>query len=190
MLRIITPIILITVSILVSFFYIRPLYFESVSSLKYKVDIDDALQKNKEIEKSVMKLREDISSVSQSDFDKLEVILSGGVDRIRLLNDLNTIGLRHGIFFSNLRVDEDKIGGEISSEIVNKKGKSAPKTLLVNFSASSASYNNFKLFLKDIERSMKLMDINSISFSHTDSDETNPSGSYSYEVSLSTYWVE
>jgi len=188
MFRILIPIILIIAAGLVGFFYIKPLYFETVSSLAYKMDIDNALQKNKEIEETVVKLRADISSISQSDFDKLEVILPDNIDKIRLLNDINTITLRHGIPFNNLSVNESEISEEISDKIDGKKA--TLKALLIKFTASTASYNTFKLFLEDIERSMKLMDINSISFSAHDPDAINPSGSYSYDVSFNAYWIE
>ena len=185
MFRILTPIILIVVSILVGFLYIKPLYLDSMSSLEHKRDVDDSLQKNKEIQKIAKRLSADISSITQSDFDKLKVILPNSVDEIRLLNDFNTIALRHGITLNNLRVGE-----KTNSNISAKKDKPIVNVLSVDFSATSFSYNTFKLFLEDIERSMKLMDINSISFSVIDADATNPSGSYSYGVSFNTYWIE
>ncbi|GMQ95249.1 MAG: hypothetical protein BMS9Abin13_362 [Patescibacteria group bacterium] len=181
----IIPIILVVVSGLVGFFYIEPKYDEIKSSGVAEKSIDDALRRANKIARITETLSAEMDSISGLDLDKLGVILPSDIDTIRFLNTLNGIVARHDLTLESARVD---IGA--GDEAVDASSGVAPripevKILKVSFSVT-ASYDTFTDLLADLERSLMLMDIDSVSFSAVGKEKENI---YKYGVKLRTYWM-
>jgi Tfp pilus assembly protein PilO len=48
----------------------------------------------------------------------------------------------------------------------------------------TASYQNFLAFLQDIQSSLRILDITHLTVT------TNPTGTYTYSIQLTTYWLK
>lgn len=194
MFKSIIPIILIITSILIGFFYAKPLYEEMSIARSRLQAIDEALQKTKDISSAATELRREIESISPEDLDKLEnVMLPDGIDQIRFLNMLSSVASRQNLFLESLEItngagdstDDTLTEGRAVSAKVNK--------LEVSFSVST-DYDTFKIFLNDLEQSLALIEVEDISISVPSYGSSEEEGSaiipYAYSVRISTYWIE
>ncbi len=186
MFKLIVPIILIITSGFVGFFEMAPLYDEIKVARSEEQSINDALQKTKDIGDIAEELRSRMESISLSNLNKLEVILPENIDEIRFLNMLNSIAQRQGLALSQLSVTSDFGGTSISGEPPLKQSR----TLSASF-AVFAPYETFQSFLNDLEQTLTLIDVDSITLSppgYTEGSEVTDS--YTYSIKLSTYWIE
>jgi hypothetical protein len=118
---------------------------------------------------------------------KLEKILPDTVDNVRLILDINNIAdnatTNYGIILRGISVSGDLESlSEQNSRVVDRTSK---KYGVINLSFSfTAPYGTFKAFMKDLENSLRLVDIKD--FTVTGSDVSDV---YNYSVSLDTYWL-
>ncbi len=192
-LRILIPIILILVSILVAYFYIKPLYSDITHVRSKKVLVVDALKEIKDIGNTIDKLRSNLKDISSVNMSKIDTILPSSVDKVRYLNMVNLLAYSEGLSLGNLKISnsEAKNNTNISNLPVGVKGVHIPskiENMNIEFSVST-KYEDFKKFLKSLEQSLVLLNVDSISL---DSGNVNTKDSkkddiYNYKVKLTTY---
>lgn len=179
-----TPIILILVSIGVFFFFIDPQKKELDQLLKEKQQNETMLEKARNLRDSRGRLQEAYKKISEEDRDKLLKILPDTVDNVRLILDLdNLASKKYGIVLKGISVS----GGPLQENKtvnsgINDTNNSSFGTIQISFSFSS-SYDVFKIFMKDLQDSLRLIDITD--FSITSSND----GLYNYSITLNTYWL-
>lgn len=127
------------------------------------------------------------NSISDDDRIRLEKMLPDNIDNVRLIIDVNSIGTRHGVVLRNVHTSANDTakasastgGGTLSG------GNSAAQynTVSISFSVST-TYENFISLLQDMERSLRIMDISSVSLNSSDN------GVYDYGVEIKTYWLK
>lgn len=186
--NIITPLILIIISISSFFMYTDKVYRgdaagNSADSIKSLLAEDEqyqtALNNTNEIKKKRAALVDKMNSISPDNLTKLESLLPDNIDNIQLIIDMNNIADRHGLTLKGAKLDtstkndQNKLGADN-----NKYG-----TVGISFSVT-ASYDNFQNFLKDLERSLRLVEITDLSVTGS------TSGLYDYSVGLKTYWLK
>lgn len=183
--RIFIPLFLIITSALIGYFNIKPLYEDVRAATLEKENFDEALGKTKEISIVVEKLAKKLDEIPSSDIDKLNVLLPSKADGIRFLNMLSSIASKSSISVSDAKLLDKK--SENFDE--NIKPISGVSKISISFSVTT-SYSTFKNFLKDIERSLVLIDVDSIKSSKAPALQGAPSNIYIYEVVLSTYMLD
>jgi hypothetical protein len=191
MFRTLIPIILIITAALVGFFQVRPLYAEMSEVRNNVLGVEDALQKMEEISSTVKKLENKIESIPPEDIDKLEnVIIPSKIDRIRFLNMLSSLASKRNLFLNGLQIESDNTSNSNDTLTGGKAASAELKKLGLSFSVST-DYETFKMFLIDLEKSMALIDVDSITISTPTSGE-DESGliKYTYDIKMSTYWME
>lgn len=186
--NIITPLILIIISVGSFFAYTDRVYrgdnFNSdtgnIKSLLAKdAEYQAALNNTEDLKKKRADLVDTMSKISPENLAKLESLLPDNIDNIQLIIDMSNIAERHGLTLknakldSNIKADTNKLGADNS-----KYG-----TVGISFSVT-ASYGNFQNFLKDLEKSLRLVEITELSIN------ANPSGLYEFSVGLKTYWLK
>ena len=143
---------------------------------------DQVAIKNKVDELTIKKNR-----ISDDDLKNLKRLLPESVDNVRLIIEMETIVKRYssdpskGFKSINISKVANTTGDNSSGAIVSEGDKY--NSLTINF-VVSMSYENFVKFLEELESSLRLADIKSITFS------ANDLGSYDYNVSLKTYWLK
>jgi Tfp pilus assembly protein PilO len=178
-----TPIILILVSIGVFFFFIDPQKKELDQLLKEKNENATMLEKARNLRESRERLQGAYNKISEEDRAKLLKILPDTVDNVRLILDIDELAKKYGVSVKGISVSGGPLQGD---KEVNRGAADISSgdygTIQVSFSFSS-SYDVFKIFMKELQDSMRLLDITD--FTITSSDN----GFYNYSITLNTYWL-
>ena len=176
------PIILILLSVGLFFTYIDPTYKDVKKIIIEEEKFDEALNKSKELQEIRNKLLSKYNTFSSNDLERLTKLLPDNVDNVRLILDIDYIASTYGMRIKNVSVstiDERQAGTIGSSE--------APyRSVNLSFSVMS-SYENIIEFIKDIERSLRIVDITNISFTQPGDDSDNL---YEYFIGIKTYWLK
>lgn len=186
--NLITPLILIIISIGTFFVYIDPNYRgenldngrQSIKSLQAELaKYSKALNDTTTIRENRQSLVQKMGEINPEDLTRLEKLLPDNVDNIKLVIDMNGIAQDHNLTLKNIKLDTtNKTEGEKLGRDDSKYG-----TVSLSFSVNS-SYDNFQNFLGDLERSLRLVDITDLSVTASDS------GIYEFSVTLKTYWLK
>ncbi len=182
MTRFITPLILVALAVALFVLYTDPAY-QGTKEVKAQVDsYDNALTKSQELRRVRDQLISKRNALRVEDLQKLEKVLPDNVDNIRLIIDIDNIATRRGLPLRNVQL------GEISDSAVARDplavGDSGNPVGSVTLTFSvSATYEDFLLLLADLEHSLRIVDIENISFDVKDT-ETND-----YTITIRTYWL-
>lgn len=178
MARIVTPIILIAVSVGVFLWFIDPSY-ERVTALRAETtQYDQALDKARELQgirDELLRVRNTFSELNKR---KLEKLLPNNIDNVRLILDIDSVAARYKLQIRNTSVTQtsSRREGAVGND------DSPLGSAVITFSVA-ASYQDFVRFLIDLERSLRIVDITGINFAVREGDLNE------YTVSVKTYWL-
>lgn len=181
--KFLTPLIFIVAGLGIFFGYIDPMYQGTIKPLQMQIDqYNSVLASSKVLLAKRDSLNAKYTAIDPNDIAKLEKMLPDTIDNIRLVIDLNSIAQRYGMSISNLNLtgaDSSSVqqGSTISSG-GNKYG-----SVTIGFTVTT-TYDTFLSFLKDLEQSLRILDVTGISFSST------PTGLYSFSLTIKTYWLK
>jgi Tfp pilus assembly protein PilO len=191
-----TALILIILAIGIYFTFTR-MKIDELKSIRavnaeYQKAIDNSAQ--------LLKVRDDVlkayNSISESDKEHLNKIVPDYVDNVRLIIDVkDDIAARHGLFLRNIRTSSPDI--PTSQTVASSQGVKAPTTdtsrtapggekygvVTLSFSVTT-TYEQFVDFLKDLESSLRILDISKLTLAGNDS------GTFDFTVELKTYWIK
>jgi len=165
-------------SLLIFFGYIAPSY-EKVKELRTTFNqYDEALSKSKELQTLRDSLLSKYNTFSPTELARLSKMLPDSVDNVKLVLDIDNIAAQYGLRIRNVIID--------TSDPKDKQTIAANTgpvgSVVVSFTIP-ASYPVFLQFLKNLEQSLRLVDITSVSFSTGTGELTE------YKVALKTYWL-
>ena len=138
--------------------------------------------------KSLIKVRDkvlaDYNKLSVADRAKLDKLVPKSIDNIRLIIDLNNIALQKGLTLKGIQASAAQKSGEEVVADPNNSGVPTPilDTVTVSFGVN-APYQQFISFLQDLESSLRILDVSSLSVT------ANDNGIYDWKVELKTYWL-
>lgn len=187
---------LILASLGIFFGYIHPAYgganegadirAKSVKELKEEqARYVDALAKASDIEERLSGLLAVYNKIPADDREKLEKLLPDHIDSVRLIIDVNNIASQHGLTLRNITLTEEP--GRAPQGSVGPSEKKFSKVGL-RF-AVSGSYESFRSFLEDLERSLRLVDVETLGFTAKEDPVTGASD-YDFSVVIATYKLE
>lgn len=177
-----TPLILIILSIGIYFTFTRVKIDEVRAVTAVNNEYKTAL-KNSE---ALIKKRDEVlaiyNKIDPEDQERLEKMVPDNVDNVRLIIDLNGVAARHNISIKNVKTstvnkDSSKSGdtGYVSNGEYN--------TVTMSFDLTT-SYQTFQNFLRDLEASLRIMEISKISL------KAGESGNFDYGVEVKTFWLK
>lgn len=180
------PIVLVIISAGAFFTFIDPRYQDIKELQKEKAEyvrISDNTERVRDLRNS---LKAKYNAIPAEKLDRLEKLLPPHIDNIRLILDINNIAQRNGnMTIRDIRIDEGaastSAGGQISSA-----GSDLYGSVLFSFSVTT-TYDNFKNFMEDIARSLRIIDVTSLSISRVSGVEGN---FYRFNVGIKTYWLK
>jgi Tfp pilus assembly protein PilO len=195
MFRVVTPLILIGISVAVFLIFVNPMYKE-VSSLRTEINsYNEALNNSNVLDNERDKLTKKYNAIDPADLDKLQKLLPDNVDNIRLILEIEKLASPYGMVLKDIRYNTQKKeegtntntlqGGQSVSSV----GGSDFGVWTLEFS-TEGSYKNFLSFLKDLESNLRVVDIASIQFSSTNDITKGTSESYKYAFKINTYWMK
>lgn len=182
--RTLLPIFLIVLSGGLFVVYVNPTYQEAggIKDLQGQAqEYDQALTQSSELRSARDQLLAKRNTFSTDDIRKLERILPDNVDNIRLIIDIQNIAARYALQVKDVAL------GATSADAQNQPlgagaGAQSVGTVELGF-AVDATYSTFLAFLGDLERSVRVSDVQSISFS-TGAGDLN-----TYALKIKTYWL-
>jgi Tfp pilus assembly protein PilO len=173
------------------FWYLQPTYAD-IQELQGRIgDYDETLSQVDQLQTELNEELEKRDGITNDQIDRLDQILPETVDTVRFLIELDQIAAQHG-----MSVDEVSFSGAPSrfgGSGGNEGGSAGYNSLEASFSVSG-SYADVQNFMRDIERSSRLLDITNFSLAATTNDTNNGQevslsvGDNEYTFTLRTYW--
>lgn len=186
----ITPLILIVLSVGIYFTFTRAKIDELLAIRQVNAQYEQALNNSEKLVKVRDTVRDNYNKISQDDQERLEKILPDNVDNVRLIIDVSGVAARHGIVMKNVKTTTPKDASEpvVDSGMGQGMGgqttsQSSYSTVTLSFDVSS-NYQNFLNFLKDIEASLRIIEISKITIKSSDT------GVYDYNIEIKTFWLK
>jgi len=129
-------------------------------------------------------------AIPQTQLDQLEKILPNNVDTVTLALDLDSMASKYGISIKSVSTSTTDPNPSLNTGAI-ATDQTAPtmpyQIVYVNLQFTS-NYDNFRKFLGDIEKSLRVIDPRSVSFKVGQS--TTGSNLYDYNISIQTYWTK
>ena len=175
------PILFLAISGALFFLYIDPTYGRVKELLSEQGQIDQALSRSKELQDVRDSLLARYNTFPTSELDRLQKLVPDHVDNVRLILDLDSMAAKYG-----MRVRDVDIGGEaVRQDAGTSIGSddSAYESVVLSFTVSG-TYDTFRQFLADLERSLRLVDIVGLQF------KASETGIYNFTFNVKTYWLK
>lgn len=181
--RLLLPLVLISTAAGLFIVYTNPAY-QGTKVLQTSVaSYDEALTQSQELKKVREALLARRRAFEVADVQKLEKILPDNVDNIRLVIDINNIAARHELTLKDVKLGTVSDAASNRSAAAVGASGSAVGSVELGFTLA-ASYENMLAFIADIEHSLRVIDIEKLSFEVPPTGGTND-----YEFTIRTFWL-
>lgn len=181
----------------VFFWYIDPTY-KGIQELEAQnVRLDEALEKARELQAVRDELLSRYNTFAAEDISRLQKLLPDNIDNIRLVLDVDTIAAAYGLQITDFGIATEEEGAASTGQTasaptttsVPEEGEATAdpegvNSVLLQFSVN-ATYQQFLTFTRDLEKSLRLVDIVLVELNAASAD----TGVYSYRVTIKTYWL-
>lgn len=178
MIKILIPIILILAAIGLFFGYIDPTYKDVQGILEKQEELDLALNKSKELQAIRDKLLSRYNTFSTNNLERLTKLLPDNVDNVRLVLDIDNIASKYNMRIKSVAVKQAR---NRDTEVIGPTEEQYESVVLA-FSVTS-SYEDIMSFMRDLEDSLRIVDIDEFSLNKSVGDL------YEYNISIRTYWL-
>lgn len=176
------PIVLVALSIGLFAIYTNPTYQADKKILVNVRAYNDSLDKSQELRRVRDEKIAAFNTFQPQDKDRLNSILPDNVDNIHLIIDINNIAARHGLSLKNVSLGTISDSASSRNALAVGASGSAVGSVNLGFTVSS-SYENMLAFINDLEHSLRIMDIEQITFTAGEKDLSD------YSFSVRTYWL-
>lgn len=180
--RLILPIILIVAAVGLFVVYTNPQY-QVIKGLQVQASaFDDALNKAQQLKSERDKLLAKRRTFTTENVQKLERVLPDNVDNIRLIIDINNIASRHTLTLKNVALGTVSDSKSTRSTLAVGSSGEAVGSVDVGF-VVNAGYDDLLSFLADLEHSLRIVDVERISF------KAGTDSKYDIAMTIRTYWL-
>lgn len=196
--KILFPILFILISVAAFLLGVNP-FFNDIKILKADITkYNTALSNSTNLQKSEDALIRSYNNVNAEDKDKLNKMLPSTVNNIQFILELERIANLHNMPIKDVKfnpLNNADTPSDSNSNVVASEKNNEDKpygTFPISF-VTEGDYNSFMLFLKDIEKNLRIVDIKSISFFVSDPNTTKDLSSqnnYRYTLEVETYWLK
>lgn len=195
--KLIFPILFILISVLVFIFGTNPMY-KDVTLLRSGIDTyNKALGNSAELQNKQDVLLKDYNEIKQEDKNRLENLLPDSVNNIGLILEIERIANLHGMPIKDIKFEAKKKDTApadpniiVAEELIDRR----PYGVFPIEFSTDGKYDNFVLFLKDLEYNLRLVDVKSVTFSIPDTsakgEEYVDPNIYHYTLKVETYWLK
>jgi Tfp pilus assembly protein PilO len=191
MMRFLLPILLVAAAVVSFITWTNPILAE-VQDLQLKAEsYDVALENSRELREAKEELLSRSNAFNVGELEKLKKMLPNAVDNIGLIYEMEILASQYGIQLENAKFEpiaEDEDGNE-EGEVSTRRPVGADNRLYDTFElefSMQGSYSNFVAFLEKMEKSLRIVDIKSVTFNSTSTTE-NLSDVYRYNIVLAAY---
>jgi Tfp pilus assembly protein PilO len=179
----ILPVLGLLIAVGIFFTYVQPMWVGSIKTLKDDIAFSEkalvAAQQYKEKQDTLMDAR---NMIDATQLARLETFLPDSVNNVRLILDLNALVARSGLSLSSINVTTSAKDSE-SAPDQNFSSRSGSANSLDISLTTVGTYGALKTFLKGVENSNRLLDVQSIAVRGSDT------GVYNYQMLIRLYWL-
>lgn len=189
MMRLLTPFLSILAAILLYVFFVSPRYADTADIKKNIDQYKAAITAYNEFTTTLNGKLDIINGRTTTENERLNRLVPSEIDTARLLVDIESIAKSKGLLFGNISTTESK-GTQVQSVPPEGSGESSDgssaqlNTVDITFDVIG-SYDQFKLFLHDLESSLTLFEITSLDFAPVEKIEQGSLQQFS--VTIRTY---
>lgn len=177
------------------FLYTQPAYDTVQATQAQIAQYNAALDKATELQQLKQSLLARYNAFDPNSLARLQKLLPDHVDNIALILDLDSIASRYGLAMQNVDIATSDSQTPTNQTPVGAIGGSnqAYDSLTLTFS-TQGTYDSFIQFLTDLETSLRIVDLVSLTISPA-AAANGPQGpssqsSYNYNITLRTYWLK
>jgi len=168
MIRTITPIFSIVIALVIFFFFAKPMFAEIKVLQGETEQYEEAAGKAVELNQTLASLINKKRSYSADDLERLDALVPSELEEVKVLTDLSEIARSHNMLFGNIKVanaENSKATDATTDEQASTQSLTYNDftTTIIDFSLIG-TYEQFKSFLADIEKSLVLLETTSINF--------------------------
>lgn len=200
--RFIFPTLLLLAALGLFVLYTNPAYKRVNMLRETDTAYTDALLNSRKLISVRDTLAEKYNSLSLEDRDRLMKLMPDNVDNIKLILDIEKIARQYGMLPSGIKFDASKTEKQTGTTPAQPKTPAEAReaslpygTFDLEFTVSG-NYSKFLSFLRDLEQSLRIVDLEAIAFSSGGGEQVQgsqsplPSGSYRYTFKIKTYWLK
>jgi Tfp pilus assembly protein PilO len=187
-----TAVILIVLAVGIYFTFTRSKMLEIKSIRDVNKEYQQAIDNAKTLVDKRDKVRDQYNEISETDRDYLNKLVPDNVDNVRLIIDVkDDIAAKNGLTLKNIKSTSPESqttptgpGGR-PVPVDTSAGGGGEKYGVVTLSFGvTTTYETFINFLKDLEASLRIMDVSKLSIT------SNAQGAYDFNVEIKTYWLK
>ena len=184
--KIVTPVLLIVIAIGLYFLYTKP-QLENVDAAKAEESkYTEAVEKAGELKEIRARLVEKRATFDPVAMERLKKLLPDNVDNVRLLIEVDSMAQKHNMTLRRVQFSQEGALDNQGGRVVATENRSKPyDSILLSF-AVDARYDDFLLFMRDLEQSLRLADVESIQFESKEGTGVPTT----YTVGIRTYWLK
>lgn len=173
---------------LILFLYTKPTYATIGDTQAQIAQYQQALDKASQLQAIKKKLLAQYNAFNPTDVTRLQTMLPDHVDNIGLILDLDSLASRYGMALENVDITAADTAAA-QSRTIGVVGASSKKydSLTLRFS-TYGTYDNFRSFLTDLEHSLRIVDLSSLTITQQGASSGAPS--YKYDITIKTYWLK
>jgi len=182
------------------FFYTKPAY-DGIQSTQIQIaQYNAALDKATELQQLKQTLLSRYNALDPEALARLQKMLPDHVDNISLILELDNVASRYGMALANVDVSAPQSTAS-SATALGSIGASNQKYDSLTFKFSTkGTYDDFLRFLSDLQSSLRIVDLVSLSLSAGGSAAQAPAAKvppkpaekpiYNYDITLRTFWLK
>lgn len=185
MFKVLTPLAGILIAVGLFFTYIQPTFSDIRAIQDETAQYVEAAEKAAQLSRRVEQLTEAQRSIPVAQLERIEAMLPDRIDIVSVLIDIDALASGRGMIFSDIKTGDDiqereavradtAIQGtddDIDAAFADRAAGASThyNTTLLGFTVAG-TYDTFRAFLADLERSLVFMDIMNITFSESEGD--------------------
>ncbi len=177
------PFIIIALCVGMYFLYISPMLGDIDERRGKLAEYRSALEQTKELKIQRDAAISAYNNIGETDIARLNKIIPEKFEGVLFVNDINAIASRNGIKMSEFKTNETQTPSRNTST-VETNGKSY-KVVTVSLKLTG-QYDQFIKFLKEIESSLQLIDVNTLSIASGKVQKATDNN-LDYSVEINTY---
>ena len=163
-------------------------HYDAISAIRDKeTEYNTVLANARKLEEQRNVLRAKYASFNTNQLSQLATMLPANPENVKLILELDAVASQYGMVLQNVKID-DPTSSDATQNSVPRPGTAVNNdigALTINFSVAGP-YASFTSFVKTIEKSLRIIDIQKVTFTPLDTKSNN----YQYAVSIKTYWLK
>ncbi len=179
------PFIVIGICIALYYMYMAPTYADITALSTTKSEYTSALANIALLKSHRDAILAQYSAIDPSNIAKLQEIIPGTSNSVDVVSNINALAAQYGMSIRQVKITEPQTEDRTA---VDSTAPTAPyQTSTITFS-TTGPYQQFTLFLHDLESNIRLFDVTSLSIA---SDQKTPTAQlFDYTVTVNTYSLQ